>query len=96
MVPFLPVHIEDLDQVGQLLYEPEKVPRLDEEIVAGWKVEGLGWSGGGEVDLGRTADSVPSQVLCRAPVEGLEFSLKICKILVSIVTENVSHQPPPC
>ena len=77
MVPFLPVDIEDLDDVGQLLYEPLKVSRLDQEVIARWKVEGLSWSGGGKVDLWRAAGSVPLQVLCRAPVEGLEFSLKL-------------------
>ena len=44
MVPFLPVDIEDLDNVGQLLYEPVKVSRLDQEVIARWKVEGLSWS----------------------------------------------------
>ena len=81
MVPLLPVHVEDLDQVGQLLDEPVEVSRLDQEVIAGWKVESLSRGGGGEVDLWRTAGSVSHQVLCRAPVEGLEFSLKICKLL---------------
>ena len=51
MIPFLPVYIEDLDKVGQLHDEPVKVSRLDEEVIAGGEVEGLGWSGGGEVHL---------------------------------------------
>ena len=80
VVPFLPVDIEDLDNVGELLYEPGKVPRLDEEVIGRREVESLGCSRGGEVDLRRTAASVPHQVLCRAPVEGLEFPLKICQL----------------
>ena len=79
MIPFLPVYIEDLDKVGQLHDEPVKVSRLDEEVIAGREVESLGRGGGCEVDLRRTAGSVPLQVHSRAPVEGLEFSLQISK-----------------
>ena len=72
MVPFLPVYIEDLDKVGQLHDEPVKVSRLDEEVIAGGEVEGLGGSGGGEVDLRRRGGSVPHGVVCRAPVKCLQ------------------------
>ena len=94
MIPFLPVYIEDLDNVGELLYEPGKVPRLDEEVIGRREVESLGCTGGGEVDLRRTAGSVPHQVLCRAPVEGLEFPLKICQIFTFLSEFPFSH--PPC
>ena len=65
------------------LNEPLEVPRLDEEVIAGREVESLGRGGGCEVDLRRTAGSVPLQVHTGAPVEGLEFSLQISKIFFS-------------
>ena len=94
MVPLLPVDIEDLDKVGQLHDEPVKVSRLDEEVIAGGEVEGLGWSGGGEVDLWRTAHSVPVQVFSRAPVEGLEFPLNIWKIFTFLPVNDYFYHPP--
>ena len=72
MVPLLPINIEDLDNVGQLLYESLVVSRLDEEIICRGEVEGLGGSGGGEVDLRRRGGSVPHGVVCRAPVKCLQ------------------------
>ena len=80
MVPVLPVDVEDLDQVGQLLHQPLIVLRLDQVVVGLREVESLGRGGGCEVDLRRTAGSVPLQVHTGAPVEGLEFSLEISKI----------------
>ena len=72
MVPLFPVNIEDLDNVWQLLYESLVVSRLDEEIIYRREVEGLGGSGGGEVDLRRRGGSVPQCVVCRAPVKCLQ------------------------
>ena len=63
MVPLLPVYIEDVDNVGQFLYQPGEVSRLDEEVIARREVESLSWGGGGEVDLWRPAGSEPHQVL---------------------------------
>ena len=80
MVPVIPVDRVDLDKVGKLLDESLVVLRLDEVVVPPGQVESLGRGGGGQVDLRWTVGSVPLQVSSGAPVEGLEFSLKISKI----------------